>query len=197
MKNVGLEAARVAATKKSRDVKFEPKGDTSLSGPKHGKDDPENEPHQGGNQWAGGVCSFGFFCSRMGLNFRTQTGGRDTAGLGGRGGYKRLFKNHEIKQIPDSLKEDVPEHIRENARRMAQEELARRLEELDLSARDAAMYDGLLSSVQSHVVQLHDLLESRCYIPPRFIQIHHHDASRPRGEGRRTSLGQTSNRWRA
>ena len=32
-----------------------------------GKFDPDNKPHVGGNQWAGG------------------TGGRDTAGLGGRG----------------------------------------------------------------------------------------------------------------
>ena len=95
----------------------------------------------------------------------TQTGGRDTAGLGGRGGYKRLFTNQEIKQIPDLLKEDAPEHIKENARRMAREELARRLEELNLSASDAAMYDRLFSSVQSHVAQLHDLLESTCYIP--------------------------------
>lgn len=95
----------------------------------------------------------------------TQTGGRDTAGLGGRGGYKRLFTNQEIKQIPDLLKEDVPEHIKENARRMAREELARRLEELGLSASEAATYDRLLSSVQSHVAQLHDLLESTCYIP--------------------------------
>ena len=47
---------------------------------------------------------------------------------------------------------------------MAQEELARRLEELNLSAGDAAKYDLHLSSVHSHVAQLHDLLESRCYI---------------------------------
>ena len=44
---------------------------------------------------------------------------------------------------------------------MAQEELARRLEELNLSVGDAATYDRLLSSVQSHVAQLHDVLESR------------------------------------
>ena len=93
----------------------------------------------------------------------TQTGGRDTAGLGGVGGYKRLFKNHEIKQVPDSVKKAVPEHIQERARRMAQEELARRLEELNLSAGDAAMYDRHLSSIHSHVAQLHDLLESKCY----------------------------------
>ena len=35
--------------------------------PKHGKEDPDNTPHVGGNTWAGG------------------TGGRDTAGLGGKG----------------------------------------------------------------------------------------------------------------
>ena len=99
-----------------------------------------------------------------GFEFRFQTGGRDTAGLGGIGGYKRLFKNHEIKQVPDSLKKAVPEHIQERARQMAQEELARRLEELNLSTGDAAKYDRHLSSVHSHVAQLHDLLESGCYI---------------------------------
>ena len=99
------------------------------------------------------------------LILNTQTGGRDTAGLGGRGGYKRLFTNQEIKQIPDSLKKDVPEHIRENARRMAREELARRLEELNLSTADAVIYDRLLSSVQSQIAQLHDLLESECHVP--------------------------------
>ena len=117
------------------------------------------------------------FLVAVSANSHTQTGGRDTAGLGGRGGFKRLFANQEIKQTPDSLKEDVPEHIRENARRMAREELARRLEELNLSTSDAAMYGRLLSSVQSHVAQLHDLLESTCYIPqvdpyllPRHVQ---------------------------
>ena len=39
----------------------------NLSEPKHGKVDPDNKPHVGGNTWAGG------------------TGGRDTAGLGGVG----------------------------------------------------------------------------------------------------------------
>jgi len=99
-----------------------------------------------------------------GFDSYTQTGGRDTAGLGGIGGYKRLFKNHEIKQVPDSVKKAVPEHIQERARRMAQEELARRLEELDLGVGDAMMYDRHLSSVHSHVAQLHDLLESKCFI---------------------------------
>lgn len=47
-------------------------GGKDVSSPKHGKHDPENDPHVGGNTWAGG------------------TGGRDTAGLGGKGGPYRL-----------------------------------------------------------------------------------------------------------
>jgi von Willebrand factor A domain-containing protein 8 len=52
-----------------------------LSGPKVGKVDPKNTPHVGGNQWAGG------------------TGGRDTAGLGGRGGPYRLDAGHTVHQV--------------------------------------------------------------------------------------------------
>lgn len=51
------------------------------SGPKHGKEDEKNEPHVGGNTWAGG------------------TGGRDTAGLGGKGGPYRLDKGHKVHQV--------------------------------------------------------------------------------------------------
>jgi hypothetical protein len=51
--------------------------------PKHGKEDEKNEPHVGGNTWAGG------------------TGGSDTAGLGGRGGrnaalYPRFISSRTI-----------------------------------------------------------------------------------------------------
>ena len=52
-----------------------------MSGPKVGKVDPKNTPHVGGNTWAGG------------------TGGRDTAGLGGRGGPYRLDAGHSIHQV--------------------------------------------------------------------------------------------------
>lgn len=58
MKRLGLEAARDPTRKQVLDVKFEPKGDTKLGGPKFGKDDPKNEPHVGGNTWAGGVSLF-------------------------------------------------------------------------------------------------------------------------------------------
>lgn len=47
----------------SLDIEYLKDGKTDLSEPKHGKVDPENKPHVGGNQWAGG------------------SGGRDTAGI--------------------------------------------------------------------------------------------------------------------
>ncbi|KAI0752632.1 AAA domain-containing protein [Daedaleopsis nitida] len=142
VKNLGISAAREAAKKQVLDLKFEPKGDTSLSQPKFGKEDPDNEAHTGGNTWAGG------------------TGGRDTAGLGGRGGYMRLFKGHDINQVPDALKNDVPDHVKERAREMARQELARRLEELNMSAGEAKGYGSLLAAVEGNIAQLHDLLEN-------------------------------------
>ncbi|ETW77425.1 hypothetical protein HETIRDRAFT_156533 [Heterobasidion irregulare TC 32-1] len=141
VKRLGLDAGRDAAQKRVLDLKFEPKGSTDLDKPKFGKEDPNNEPHHGGNTWAGG------------------SGGRDTAGMGGRGGYMRLFKGHDIKQVSDELKKDVPDEIREQAREMARQELARRLEELNMSAAEAKGYGSLLTSVQAHIAQLHDLLE--------------------------------------
>ncbi|KZT08123.1 uncharacterized protein LAESUDRAFT_649814 [Laetiporus sulphureus 93-53] len=142
VKRLDLDAAREASRKKVLDIKFEPKGDTDLSSPKVGEVDPQNKAHTGGNRWAGG------------------TGGRDTAGLGGRGGYMRLFKGHDINQVSDELKQDVPEHIKEQAREMARQELARRLEELDMSPGEAKGYGALLTAVEAHISQLHDLLEN-------------------------------------
>uniref|UniRef100_A0A8C4W504 von Willebrand factor A domain containing 8 n=1 Tax=Gopherus evgoodei TaxID=1825980 RepID=A0A8C4W504_9SAUR len=62
-----------------------------VSSPKHGKTDPDNMPHVGGNTWAGG------------------TGGRDTAGLGGKGGPYRLDAGHKVYQISQAEKDAVPE----------------------------------------------------------------------------------------
>lgn len=69
--------------------------------PKHGKVDPKNAPHSGGNTWAGG------------------TGGSDTAGLGGRGGPYRLDAGHEVSQVDDEAKASVSAEARALARRMA------------------------------------------------------------------------------
>ena len=45
-------------------------------------------------------------------------GGRNTAGLGGVGGPYRLDAGHNVHQVSDEVKEQVPEHIREAAREM-------------------------------------------------------------------------------
>ena len=50
-------------------------------------------PHVGGNTWAGG------------------SGGADTAGLGGIGGPYRLDLGHDIFQVPQEMKDNVPEHV--------------------------------------------------------------------------------------
>lgn len=44
-----------------------------------------------------------YLIARHILKERLKTGGRDTAGMGGRGGYKRLFKGGEIKQVNVNL----------------------------------------------------------------------------------------------
>ncbi|KAF8056895.1 AAA domain-containing protein, partial [Lyophyllum atratum] len=136
--HLGLNAAREAAKKKVQDIQFQPTN-TELDEPKEGVHD--DKEHSGGNTYAGG------------------TGGRDTAGMGGRGGYKRLWKGGDIKQVPDALKEDIPDHIKEKAREMARQELQRRLEELDMSAAEAKGYGDILSATQAHLLSLHDLLE--------------------------------------
>ncbi|KAI0049548.1 hypothetical protein FA95DRAFT_1489014 [Auriscalpium vulgare] len=60
--------------------------------------------------------------------------------------------------LPDDQK-DVSEEVKEQSREMAKQELARRLEELDMTALDAKGYGTLLTAVQAHIAQLHDLLE--------------------------------------
>ncbi|GAA5999420.1 hypothetical protein JCM5350_001970, partial [Sporobolomyces pararoseus] len=125
---------------KAEFVEFEPTGDTSLTEPKYGKVD--DEEHSGGNTWAGG------------------TGGRDTAGSGGRGGYMRLLKGKKVKQIPDSLKKQVPEEISDRAREMARKELAQKLREVDLSSSEAATFSRFYSSVSGHIQSLVTFLEN-------------------------------------
>ncbi|KAG7095577.1 hypothetical protein E1B28_006310 [Marasmius oreades] len=137
--HLGLDAAREAAKKKLvSDFEYTPKN-TDLSEPKEGVHD--DKQHQGGNKYAGG------------------TGGRDTAGIGGRGGYKRFYKGGNIAQIPNALKQQVPEEIQEKAREMARQELKRRLEELDMTHSQAKGYGELLNATQAHMLSLHNILE--------------------------------------
>merc|ERR1712223_665259 len=92
--------------------------------------------HIGGNTWAGG------------------TGGRDTAGLGGVGGPYRLDAGHNVHQVSDEAKNQVPEHIRKAAREMNRKAYKDRLREIQMSEHDAAMYEQFSSQVRKQVQTL-------------------------------------------
>ncbi|ULT83400.1 hypothetical protein L3Y34_012561 [Caenorhabditis briggsae] len=101
-----------------------------LEEPKLGKFDPDNAPHHGGNQWMGG------------------TGGYNTAGLGGIGGPFRLDAGHDVHQMPDFAKEQVPKHILKKAREIAKQEYAKKLREINMSEHDADGYEKVWKRVQ-------------------------------------------------
>eukprot|EP00301_Raphidiophrys_heterophryoidea_P006912 c12743_g1_i1.p1 GENE.c12743_g1_i1~~c12743_g1_i1.p1 ORF type:complete len:1447 (+),score=378.72 c12743_g1_i1:119-4342(+) len=110
--------------------------------PKRGKDDPKNEPHVGGNTWFGG------------------TGGRDTAGLGGKGGPYRVDAGHDVHQLPDSEKEKVSDEAKAAARKLGQEAYLERLREIEMSPHDAETYANILDKVEREIGQLRLVLES-------------------------------------
>ncbi|XP_067669611.1 von Willebrand factor A domain-containing protein 8-like [Haliotis asinina] len=110
--------------------------------PKHGKVDPDNQPHVGGNTWAGGV------------------GGSGTAGLGGFGGPYRLDAGHDVQQVPQWEKDAVPESVREAARQMKEKAFKERLREIQMSEYDGETYDKFSNSVKRQVQSLRVILES-------------------------------------
>ncbi|GFY55984.1 von Willebrand factor A domain-containing protein 8 [Trichonephila inaurata madagascariensis] len=114
----------------------------SISAPKHGKIDPTNAPHVGGNMWAGG------------------TGGRDTAGLGGKGGPYRLDAGHNVFQISDQEKENVPPEVRQAARLMAIKAFKERLKEIKMSEYDAELYGQFLGNVDNQIKSLKVIIDS-------------------------------------
>ncbi|KAG0410878.1 hypothetical protein HPB47_012009, partial [Ixodes persulcatus] len=130
----------IGANQTPLELKIEKRG-KQATGPKHGKEDPENMPHVGGNTWAGG------------------TGGMDTAGLGGAGGPYRLDKGHRVHQLSDMDKQSVPPEVLQAAREMAQKALKSRLKEIDMSEHDAALYEQFSGSVQRQVQLLRVILD--------------------------------------
>ncbi|EHB13051.1 hypothetical protein GW7_03251 [Heterocephalus glaber] len=113
-----------------------------VSSPKPGKEDPDNMPHVGGNTWAGG------------------TGGRDTAGLGGKGGPYRLDAGHRVYQVSDAEKDAVPEEVKRAAREMGQRAFQQRLKEIQMSEYDAATYERFSSAVRRQVHSLRIILDN-------------------------------------
>lgn len=150
-------ANELAAIRRQREIQLtvESKSGKSVSSPKHGKEDPKNEPHVGGNTWAGG------------------TGGRDTAGLGGKGGPYRLDKGHKVHQLSDEEKNDIPDHVKQAAREMNRKAFADKLKEIKMSSYDHSVYDSFSAPVRRQVQQLRVILSSlQAKSKERFWQKH-------------------------
>ncbi|XP_053521402.1 von Willebrand factor A domain-containing protein 8 isoform X1 [Artibeus jamaicensis] len=113
-----------------------------VSSPKHGKEDPDNMPHVGGNTWAGG------------------TGGRDTAGLGGKGGPYRLDAGHTVYQVSEAEKDAIPEEVKRAAREMGQKAFQQRLKEIQMSEYDATTYERFSGAVRRQVHSLRIILDN-------------------------------------
>ncbi|KAJ6661691.1 hypothetical protein lerEdw1_013213 [Lerista edwardsae] len=113
-----------------------------VSSPKHGKIDEDNAPHVGGNTWAGG------------------TGGRDTAGLGGKGGPYRLDAGHKVYQVSQAEKDAVPEEVKKAAREMAEKAFKQRLREIQMSEYEASIYEKFSGAVRRQVHLLRIILDN-------------------------------------
>eukprot|EP01034_Spumella_vulgaris_P025897 gene25897-32404_t len=114
---------------------------TGTDTPKHGKVDPDNTPHVGGNTWAGG------------------TGGSDTAGLGGRGGPYRLDAGHTVHQVSDEIKAAMSAESKAKAKAMSVAAMAERLKEINMGARDFTTYSKYKAKVENQIHQLRSILE--------------------------------------
>ncbi|XP_028291916.1 von Willebrand factor A domain-containing protein 8 isoform X2 [Gouania willdenowi] len=139
-----MEWRNMIGSEDGRPVQITVQRDSGLdvSAPKHGKIDPHNAPHVGGNQWAGG------------------TGGRDTAGLGGKGGPYRLDAGHKVHQVSQAEKDAVPEEVQRAAREMAEKAFKERLREINMSEYDAATYERFSNAVRRQVQSLRIILDS-------------------------------------
>ncbi|XP_026673539.1 von Willebrand factor A domain-containing protein 8 isoform X2 [Ceratina calcarata] len=141
-KSLGAWRRMVGSDNENLQITKERYSGLDVSGPKHGKIDEKNEPHVGGNTWAGG------------------TGGRDTAGLGGKGGPYRLDAGHTVHQLSDEEKNAVPEHIKKAAREMGLKAFQQRLKEINMSEYDHKLYFQFSNAVQLQVKALRNIIDS-------------------------------------
>lgn len=134
----------MAAIRKKKEIQMtvESKSGKSVSMPKHGKIDPDNKPHVGGNTWAGG------------------SGGRDTAGLGGKGGPYRLDAGHDVHQLSQEEKDDLPEEVKKAAREMNRKAFEDRLKEIKMTKYDHKIYEQFSAPVRAQVKEMRIILNS-------------------------------------
>jgi len=140
IKRVEEQATSARQEAERRRQEFQREKDREATSPKEG--DHDDKEHVGGNKWAGG------------------TGGADTAGLGGKGGPYRLDKGFDVHQISDEAKKNISKEALEAARKMGQEALKKKLEEIEMGARDWDLYSRLRAGVESHINALRQVLQS-------------------------------------
>lgn len=84
--------------------------------------------------------------------------GRDTAGLGGKGGPYRLDAGHTVHQLSDEEKNAIPEHIKKAAREMGLKAFQQRLREINMSEYDYKLYSQFSDAVQKQVKALRTII---------------------------------------
>uniref|UniRef100_A0A914VNL8 Reverse transcriptase domain-containing protein n=1 Tax=Plectus sambesii TaxID=2011161 RepID=A0A914VNL8_9BILA len=115
---------------------------SKLDEPKVGKFDPTNAPHVGGNTWAGG------------------TGGYNMADLGGVGRPFRLDADSDIYQMLESVKVQVPDHIRQRVRKLARCTYKKQLQDIDMNEYDEDVCEKFFDNVAKQSVLLKVIIES-------------------------------------
>uniref|UniRef100_A0A182JSU2 von Willebrand factor A domain-containing protein 8 n=1 Tax=Anopheles christyi TaxID=43041 RepID=A0A182JSU2_9DIPT len=138
----GCEALATMRRQRQLQLTVKSHSGKGVSGPKHGKVDPNNDPHVGGNTWAGG------------------TGGRDTAGLGGKGGPYRLDAGHKVHQLSDAEKDDIPEEVKQAAREMNRKAFEEKLREIQMSPYEHKVYEQYAEPIRRQVQQLRITLQA-------------------------------------
>lgn len=87
-----------------------------------------------------------------------EISGRDTAGLGGKGGPYRLDAGHTVHQLSDEEKNAVPEHIKKAAREMGLKAFQQRLKDIRMSEYDNKVYSQFSDAVQKQVQALRTII---------------------------------------
>lgn len=82
------------------------------------------------------------------------------AGLGGKGGPYRLDKGHQVHQLSDEEKDNIPEHVKRAAKEMNRKAFAEKLNEIQMSSYDHKIYESFSAPVQYQVQQLRVILSS-------------------------------------
>lgn len=86
--------------------------------------------------------------------------GRDTAGLGGKGGPYRLDAGHTVHQLSDEEKNSVPDHVKKAAREMGVRAFKQRLQDIRMSEYDHELYSKFSNAVTKQVKTLRVILGS-------------------------------------